>query len=193
MTTPLKRVMEEKRRLIWPIVIALLLNVGLFAIVVFPLSTKVASGEQDASAAETALLTAKRDYNNARQTVTGKTQADAELAKFYKDVLPPDLSGARRITYLRIPQLAQRTNLRLETQSSAPSLLRGGDLGKLTQQAVLRGEYRDIRRFIHELETAPEFLVLEHVELTQNENDRDKGVTVAIQVATYFRAGGDGN
>ena len=193
MTTQLKRVMDEKRRLIWPIVIALLLNVGLFAIVVFPLSTKVASGEQDASAAERALLTAKRDYNNARQTVSGKTQADAELAKFYKDVLPPDLSGARRITYLRIPQLAQRTNLRLETQSSAPSLLRGGDLGKLTQQAVLRGEYRDIRRFIHELETAPEFLVLERVELTQNENETDKGITVAIQVATYFRAGGDGN
>jgi len=193
MTTPFKRVMDEKRRLIWPLTVALLLNVVLFAIVVFPLSRKVATGEQQASAAETALLTAKRDYSNARQTVTGKTQADAELAKFYKDVLPPDLSGARRITYLRIPQLAQRTNLRLETQSSAPSVVRGGDLGKLTQQAVLKGDYRDIRRFIHQLETAPEFLVLERVELTQNENDADKGITVTIQVATYFRAGGDGN
>jgi Tfp pilus assembly protein PilO len=193
MTTPFRRVMEEKRRLIWPLVIALALNAVLFALVEYPLSRKVASGEQDAAAAETALLTAKRDYANARQTVTGKTQADAELAKFYKDVLPPDLSGARRITYLRIPQLAQRTNLRLETQSSAPSEVKGGELGKLTQQAVLKGDYRDIRRFIHQLETAPEFLVLEHVELTQNENDADKGITVTIQVATYFRAGGNGN
>jgi hypothetical protein len=193
MTTPLKRVMDEKRRLIWPLTVALLLNVVLFAIVVFPLSRKVETGEQQAAAAEAALLTAKRDYSNARQTVTGKTQADAELAKFYKDVLPPDLSGARRITYLRIPQLAQKTNLRLETQSSAPSVVRGGDLGKLTQQAVLKGDYRDIRRFIHQLETAPEFLVIERVELTQNENDADKGITVTIQIATYFRAGGDGN
>ena len=193
MTTPFRRVMQEKRRLIWPVGVALALNAVLFALVVFPLSRKVDSGEQEAAAAEAALLTAKRDYANARQTVTGKTQADAELAKFYKDVLPPDLSGARRITYLRIPQLAQRTNLRLETQSSAPSEVRGGDLGKLTQQAVLKGDYRDIRRFVHELETAPEFLVLEHVELTQNENDADKGITVTIQVATYFRAGGNGN
>ncbi|CAN5670620.1 hypothetical protein BH18ACI5_BH18ACI5_07230 [soil metagenome] len=193
MTTPFRRVMEEKRRLIWPLVIAVVLNAVLFALVVFPLSRKVQSGEQDASAAETALLTAKRDYANARETVTGKTQADTELATFYKDVLPPDLSGARRITYLRIPQLAQRTNLRLETQSSSPSAVRGGDLGKLTQQAVLKGDYRDIRRFIHELETAPEFLVLEHVALTQNENEADKGITVTIQVATYFRAGGNGN
>ncbi|MEO5895455.1 MAG: hypothetical protein ABIS06_07130 [Vicinamibacterales bacterium] len=193
MTTPFRRVMEEKRRLVWPLILALVLNAVLFALVVFPLSRKVESGAQEATAAETALLTAKRDYANARQTVTGKTQADTELGTFYKDVLPPDLSGARRITYLRIPQLAQRTNLRLETQSSSPSEVRGGDLGKLTQQAVLKGNYRDIRRFIHELETAPEFLVLEHVELTQNENEADKGITVTIQVATYFRAGGNGN
>ena len=191
--TPFKRVMHEKRRLIWPLVITLVLNVVLFAIVVMPLSTKVAAGEQNASAAATALLTAKRDYANARQTVTGKIQADAELAKFYRDVLPPDLSGARRITYLRIPQLAQQTNLRLETQSSSPSGLRDGDLGKLTQQAVLNGDYRDIRRFIHQLETAPEFLVLERVELTQNESETAKGITVTIQIATYFKAGGDGN
>lgn len=191
--TPFKRVMHEKRRLIWPLISTLALNVVLFAIVVMPLSRKVAAGEQDASAAEAALLTAKRDYANARQTVTGKSQADAELAKFYRDVLPPDLSGARRITYLRIPQLAQQTNLRLETQSSSPSSLRDGDLGKLTQQAVLNGDYRDIRRFIHQLETAPEFLVLERVELTQNENESARGIRVTIQIATYFRAGGDGN
>lgn len=193
MTTPFKRVMQEKRRLIWPLVIVLVLNVLLFALVVYPLSKKVAAGQQEAEAAEAALLTAKRDYANARQTVTGKSQADTELEKFYRDVLPPDLSGARRITYLRIPQLAQATNLRLETQSSNPSGLHDSDLGKLTQQAVLNGDYRDIRRFIHQLETAPEFLVLERVELSQNENETAKGITVTIQVATYFRAGGDGN
>ncbi|MEO6213777.1 MAG: hypothetical protein ABIP65_09150, partial [Vicinamibacterales bacterium] len=178
MTTSFTRVMHEKRRLIWPLVIALAVNAVMFAIVVFPLSKKVAAGEQDASAAEAALLTAKRDYAQARQTVTGKSQADTELAKFYRDVLPPDLSGARRITYLRIPQLAQQTGLRLETLSSAPSALRDSALGKLTQQAVLTGEYGDVRRFIHQLESAPEFLVLEHVELTQNENETAKGITV---------------
>lgn len=132
--TPFRRVMNEKRRLIWPLGIALLLNALLFGMVVFPLSKKVAVGEQDAAAAETALLTAKRDYANARQTVTGKSQADAELIKFYRDVLPPDLSGARRITYLRIPQLAQQTNLRLETQSATP-----GVAGQRSGKAVAAG------------------------------------------------------
>ena len=191
--TPYRRVMAEKRRLIWPIVVALLLNVALFALVVYPLSVKVAAGEQDAQAAALALAASKRDYANARETVTGKGQADAELAKFYQDVLPPDLSGARRITFLRIPQLAQQCNLRLETQTSSPSQVRDSDLGKLTHAAVLTGEYRDIRRFIHSLETSPEFLVLERVELSQNEMESARGITVGVQVATYFRTGGDGN
>ena len=97
--TPYRRALSEKRRLIWPVVIALLLNLAMFALVVYPLSNKVAAGEQDAQAAAIALAAAKRDYASARQTVTGKQQADGELAKFYKDVLPPDLSGARRITH----------------------------------------------------------------------------------------------
>jgi hypothetical protein len=165
----------------------------MFALIVYPLSNKVAAGEQEASAAAVALAASKRDYTNARQTVTGKQQADLELAKFYEDVLPPDLSGARRITFLRIPQLAQQSNLRLETQTSSPSHVRESDLGKLTHSAVLTGEYDSIRRFIHQLETSPEFLVLERVELTQNDAASGRGITVNVQVATYFRAGGDGN
>ena len=191
--TPYRRVLQEKRRLVWPIAIVLILNLAMFALIVYPLSQKVAAGEQDAHAAAMALGAARRDHANARQTVAGKQQADAELSKFYETVLPPDLSGARRVTFLRIDQLAQQSNLKLETQTSAPSEVRDSDLGKLTYTAVLTGEYRDIRRFIHQLETAPEFLVIERVELTQNESESARGLTVAVQVATYFRTGGDGN
>lgn len=191
--TPYRRIFHEKRTLIWPVIFGLVLNVALFALVVYPLSQKVAAGESDAMAAGNALLGAKRQYNNARQTVSGKAQADTELDKFYKQVLPPDLSGARRITYLRVPQLAQETNLREETQTANPSEVRDSALGKWTLTAVLTGQYRDIRRFLYRLETAPEFLVLERVDLKQSENDKTKGITVTIQVATYYRAGVDGN
>lgn len=191
--TPYRRIFQEKRRLIWPVIGGLLVNIALYALVVYPLSQKVAAGEQDAANASNALLAAKRQYNNARQTVTGKAQADTELDKFYKQVLPPDLSGARRITYLRIPQLAAETNLKLETQTANPTEMRDSALGKWTLTAVLTGEYRDIRRFLYELETAPEFLVLERVDLKQSENERDRGITVTIEVATYYRTGIDGD
>lgn len=191
--TTFRRILAEKRSLIWPLALVLVANALVYALVVYPLSQKVALGEQNANAANFALLTARRDHANARATVTGKGQADAELKKFYTDVLPPDLSGARRITYLPLEHLAQESNLRLERQSLSPDERNEGGLAKLTTTATLTGEYRDIRRFLHQLETRPEFIVLENVDLSQNESEVSRGITVTVQVATYFRTGGDGN
>jgi hypothetical protein len=185
------RVFREKRALIWPVAIALIVNLGVYAIVVYPLSQKVAGGEEASRASAAALSAARRDYAAARATVAGKGQADLELQKFYTDVLPPDVSGARRITFLRIEQLATQAGLRLQRETSSPQSQRESNLVKFTYTAVLSGEYRNIRRFIHDLETAPEFLVLENVQLSQGAGE-DSGLTVTVQIATYYRTGGNG-
>jgi Tfp pilus assembly protein PilO len=189
----LQRILREKQRLIWPLALVLVANAVVFAIVVYPLSQKVALGQQEADAATVALDIARRDYANARATVTGKAQADTELKKFYGDVLPPDLSGARRITYLPIDQLAREANLRVVRLSSDTMPIRESSLSRLTQTAVLTGDYRNIRRFIYQVETRPEFIVIDNVDLAQNENETSGGITVTLQIATYFRTGGDGD
>jgi hypothetical protein len=191
--TAFKRVFGEKRHLIWPLAIVLAANIAVFAIVVYPLSQKVAMGQQEADAANIALINARRDYENARATVTGKSQADTELKKFYEEVLPLDLSGARRITYLPIVQLAEDANLQTVRLSTDYAAIRESSLTKLTQTAVLTGEYSDIRRFIYELETRPEFIAIENLGLSQTENDTSRAITVTLQIATYFRTGGDGD
>ena len=192
--TTFHRILKEKRSLILPLALVLIANAVVYALVVYPLSQKVALGQQEADAANHALLIARRDHANARATVTGKGQADAELAKFYSEVLPPDLSGARRITYLPLEHLAEEANLRLIRQALSPDERNSdGGLAKLTTTATLTGEYRDIRKFLHQLETRPEFIVLENVDLTQNESELSRGITVTVQVATYFRTGGNGN
>ena len=189
--TPAGRILHEKRGLIWPIAIALILNVALFAAVVYPLSRKVASGEAEARAATDALDSARRDFAAARATVTGKSQANEALERFYADVLPPDLSGTRRITYLRLDQLAKQCDLRLEREGTQRQSVRGSSLAKFSLTVKLAGEYRDIRRFIHAIETAPEFMVLENVELSQA--NEAKGLDVTVQIATYYRTGSNGN
>lgn len=191
--TDFSRIFAEKRSLVWPLALVLIANAVVYGLVVYPMSQKVAMGEQEATAANFALLTARREHANARATVTGKGQADAELKKFYSDVLPPDLSGARRISYLPLEHLAEESNLRLERQSLSPDERNQGGLAKLTTTATLTGEYRDIRKFLHQLETRPEFIVLENVDLTQNESEMSRGITVTVQVATYFRTGGNGS
>jgi Tfp pilus assembly protein PilO len=187
-----RRVLTEKRALIVPVVVGLLVNVALYLIVVYPLSKKAAGGQQQSEAAVTALNAARRDFAAARATVKGKGEADQELEKFYSDVLPPDVSGARRITFFRIDQLAQECGLRVERQTSDPKPLRDSNLVKFTYRASLSGEYRNIRRFVHQLETAPEFLVLENLQLRQSEVE-NRGLNVDVEIATYYRAGANGN
>jgi hypothetical protein len=187
-----RRVFAEKRQIIYPLIGALVLNLAVFAAVVYPLSRKVAGGQQEARNAAAALAAARTDYEAARATVTGKASADAELQKFYGAVLPPDQSEARRITYGKIDKLATAASVQAGQQVYEVKQERDSDLAKWTATVVLTGEYRNIRRLIYELETAPEFLILENVALSQGQ-ERDRGLNVVVKVATYFRAGGDGN
>jgi Tfp pilus assembly protein PilO len=190
--TPARRIFREKRGLIWPVLVALAVNIALFALVVFPLSKKVAGGEQQAEASAAALSAARRSHAAARAVVAGKGHADDELQKFYNDVLPPDVSGARRLTFPRLDQLAKKTGLKVRDQTSDIRPVRDSNLVKLTHTIALSGEYRDIRRFIHALETSPDFLVLENVDLSQGDST-DADLDVTVQIGTYFRAGAHGD
>jgi Tfp pilus assembly protein PilO len=159
---------------------------------VLPLSRKVSGGEEEAQRASTELSAARRDYDSARATVTGKAQADVELKRFYQDVLPSSFSGARRVLFPSIEQLAKKSNLRYHDANIQADGEPIGDLQKVSMTFNLAGEYTNIRRFIHELETEPEFRVIESVALAQAE-EGERGLNVTAHVATYYRTGGNGN
>jgi Tfp pilus assembly protein PilO len=187
-----RRILTEKRRLIYPLLAIVVANIALFAALVYPLSIKVANGERDAQAAATVRAAAQAEYDAVRATVMGKAAADAELKQFYSAVLPPDLSAARRVIYDKIDKLESTANVRPGRKDFEESQERNSQLGKFSVTVVLDGEYQNIRRFIHELETAPEFLILENVALSQN-TVRDRGLNVVVRVATYYRVSADGN
>ena len=187
-----QRILEEKRRLIYPVVTVLILNIALYVAVVYPLSMKVTANEQSALAASDAAHAARREYEAARNTVNGKAAADAELKKFYGDVLPPDVSAAQRVTYLKIHQLAQKSNVNYERASNEVTRDKDSTLGKLSTTVTLTGQYREIRNFIHELETAPEFLILETVALSQGA-EKSTALAVTVKVSIYYQAGANGN
>jgi len=188
--TPTRRILAEKRRYIYPLVGALLLNIALLLVVVLPLSRKVQGGEQAAQQAAMAHAAANKDFQAARATVTGKSAADGELKKFYSAVLPTDMSQARR-TMFKVSELARNANLSLGRSSTKESQDRDSPLGKLTNDLTLTGQYRDIRQFIYDLETSPEFLVLEHVGLSSQGTEGGGALRMDVRVATYYRAGGN--
>ena len=180
-----RRVMAEHRRVVLPLGLALLVNVIVYAALVYPLSQRVANVEQRTQAAEQSLAAARAEHAQAAGTLTGKDRAATELTTFYTDVLPADLSGARRVTQLRLAQLAREADLNFERASYDPVEERNSSLTRLRITMVLSGSYDDVRTFLYQLETAPEFVVVDNVALVEGAEGGDLAVT--LELSTYYR------
>ena len=192
MTPLFRRILRERRTIILPLAGVAVLNVAIYLLLVYPLSLRVSATEGRQTFAARQLAAAGRDYAAARAMLTSKDRADAELRTFYGEVLPADLAGARRITYARLAQLAREADLIYDRRSYEPNANYDGSLQKVRITMVLEGEYRNVRRFIHALETAPEFVVIEEMSLTEG-TDANAPLTLTLELATYFRAEGNGS
>ena len=187
--TPLaRRALAEHRRYVLPLAIALLVNVLVYAFFVYPLAQRVANVEQRNQQAGQALTAAQAEFGQANGTLTGKDRAATELATFYKDVLPPDLSGARKMTQLRLRQLARESDLMFDRDEYTEEEVRDSTLRRLKIRMVLMGDYEDMRSFIHALEAAEEFVVIDNIELAAGAATNDAQM-VTLEMSTYFRNG----
>ena len=138
------------------------------------------------------LQAAERELAAARALVTGKTRADQELATFYDKVLPADLPSARRLTYATLPALARKTNVKLlDRRFEVEQPEKNARLGLLKIHTQWQGDYESFRQFIYELESAPEFVIIDDVTLAQN--DPAKPLTLILELSTYYRLGANGN
>lgn len=182
-----RRIMQEHRRTLIPLVALLVVDVLAYLLLVYPLAQRVANVTERTASAERALAAARRDYAQASGTLTGKSRAATELATFYKDVLPANLSEARQQTHLRLAQLARDAHLRYVRETTDIEQPRGRTLTRLRIQLELSGTYADIRSFVHALETSPEFVVIDNLELTQEPNSENV-LTVKVELSTYYLA-----
>jgi Tfp pilus assembly protein PilO len=189
--TLLRRILVERRSAIVPLLAALVINVLAYFLVVYPLGVKSATAKERADSAAISLRAAEQDLAAARARVTGKARAEQDLGVFYQKVLPVDMSAARRLTFTSIPTLARQANVRYEGRQFQDETAKAGEgLGHLKIRMALEGEYENLRRFIYELETAPEFVIIDDVTLTQGE--ANKPLTLTLELSVYYRRGGNG-
>jgi Tfp pilus assembly protein PilO len=182
----LARVASDRRRVLVPLAVLAVLNVAVLALGVYPLSLKVAASQRRADAAANRLRQVEHEVAQVHATLATTEQADKDLSHFYADVLPQDVSAARRLTYAHLAELADAHNLTVTRRTYAMDDAYKGRLQRLQIDMVLAGEYPDIREFIYALETSPEFVVIEDVSLAEGAR-QDTGLTVNLQLATYFR------
>ena len=190
--TLLKRILTEKRAVVFPLLFALLVNVAVYALVVYPLNRRAAGAVDRAAKAAEALRAAERDQAAAQSLVAGKARAEEELATFYDRVLPADYVSARRMTYTQLPALARKSEFGYQSGSSEVDLsIKSGRIGRLHSRMVLQGDYQSFRRFIYEVESSPEFLIIDSVTLTQTE--AAKPLLATLEVSTYYRTRTNGS
>jgi Tfp pilus assembly protein PilO len=183
----LRRVIREHRVAILALTVALAANAGVYWTFVYPLATRVADADNRALRADRELREARREFDAAKAVATSKARAEAELRTFYGEVLPAGLSAANRLTYLNLAQLARENNLRIAHRTATADRARDSGLDRLRIALVLEGQYEDVRNFVHRLETAPDFVVIDDVQLDQ-ERDAQSALVLKIQLSTYYQA-----
>ena len=183
--TLVTRIIGEERALVVPLAFALAANVAFAVAAVYPLRARVATAERRATTVAENLSAAEERLAGEQATQTGKAQADQQLRRFYDEVLPRNVAGARAITYARLAMMAEQVNLRYERRSTTPERERGNPLARLHTTLVLAGEYRNVRQFIYQLETSPEFVVIEEVLLEQGPADTSD-LVLTLGISTYY-------
>jgi len=179
-----KRILVEKRTLIVPLAIAAAINIGVYALVVYPLGVKSRGAADRAATAAESLKAAEQDLASAKALVTGKSRAEDALTTFYGKVLPSDQLAAVQLTYVPLPTIARKTAVHIVTRRWTPDPpTKESRLGRLHIVAALQGDYQAFRQFVYELETAPEFVIIDDVTLQQRDAQT---LTFTLELSTYY-------
>jgi hypothetical protein len=183
--TSLRRMMVEKRAFAVPLLVVLVVNLLVYFLVVAPLAVKSSTAAERAAAAALARIGAERDRAAARELVVGKARAEQELMTFYEKMLPSSFEAARRMTYARLPAMARRSNVRYEAGTfEVDQDTKSPRLGRLHIRMILQGEYDSLRRFIYDLETSSDFVIID--DLTMTQDDVTKPLKFTLELSSYY-------
>ena len=183
---PAGRVLAEHRRWLVPLGLVLAINLVVLTLVVLPLRQSVQSGASRAQASGQSLREAMADLKDAEATRDGQAQALADLDRFYASVLPVDMSTARRMTHLKLSQLARSHDVIFHGGGASTEELRGSTLERLKVNYSLTGDWDDIRQMIYEIETGPDFVVIDNLRLVEGA-ETSAPLSLTLELSTYYR------
>lgn len=181
-----RRVYADRRKVMLPLLVFLIINVAVVG-VVFYLESDVDAAEAARQRAILDLGTAKKAETDAKAQRISKERADVELRTFYADVLPKNLASAVSVTNFWLGRVAAESRLAFRVGNYDHEQVRGSQLTKVTGEIKLTGEYADVRRFLYDVETAEEFVIIEKVELSQPSTAQGSSqLELSLSIATYY-------
>ena len=187
MRVSIARIAREYRKALIPLGILFAINVVLLIAVVLPLGQRVASNERRAETAAQQEASAQAEFQRAEALREGKARATTDLNTFYRQVLPVDVEAARLVVQSKPRRLAAAHDVRYQRGQSDTEVIRDSALARFVSAISLEGSWDDIRGFIYELETAPEFIVIEDVSIAEG-TDSNAPLSLTMQLSSYYRA-----
>lgn len=187
---PWSRVVADQRRWLLPVGAILAINIVVLFAVVLPMRRSVETGTEQANASAQALNAAIAELKDAEATRDGQVDASKDLDRFYGEVLPANFAAARRLTQLKLAQMARAQEVRYMSGAANTESLRDSTLHRLRVACSLEGDWDDIRQLIYEIETGPDFMVIDNVSLTEGES-ANAPLALALEISTYYRVAGD--
>lgn len=79
----LRRVLREYRLPVLVLLLAFVVNLGVYAGIVYPLASRVADADNRAARADRSLREARREFDAAKGVATSQERAEAELKTLY--------------------------------------------------------------------------------------------------------------
>jgi Tfp pilus assembly protein PilO len=184
---PWSRVIKEHRRALIPLGVVLAVNVIVLLVVVLPMWNRVSANEERAQRAARSERDAASEYRQAEAVRDRKSRATTDLETFYKEVLPSNVDAARRTVQTKTMKLADSHDVQYERGTSDTEEIRQSSLERFTYSLTLSGTYDDIRAFIYELETSPDFVVIDNILLAEGQ-DLNAPLSLSVDLSTYYRA-----
>jgi len=139
--------------------------------------------------AQDRLAQAMKGYEDARQTQVRREAARKmleDMGNVWK-LLPERKEFSMLI--LAISELAQRDHVAIPGMNYTFQKIEGGMAEKATITFHTAGEYANIRRFIHRLETAGSYLFIESLDAARvPDGPSSHRVAINVRVVTYLRA-----
>ena len=90
------------------------------------------------------------------------------------------------MTHLKLAQLARSHDVTFQSGAATPEALRDSTLERLQVNYALTGDWDDIRQLIYEIETGPDFIVIDNVQLAEG-SEANAPLSLTLDLSTYYR------
>lgn len=164
--------------------ILICMNLIVYALIHVPQQQKTVSLQNSYSELRRNLTLREKEIQDLHTRLQRLEQSQKDLVYLYDSVLAPKKTGVTDIR-LELEALANRLPIQKQGVSYTYKDVKDFGLRQFLLGVPIEGNYRDIRRFINEIERSKYFLILDQVDLSSEQ--KGERLSMNFRLSTYLK------